>query len=170
VGVDEHRSYAPESLGYGLVTVSDTRALAEDESGDALVQLVEEASQRVIERRLVRDELALVREQVVALTGHDEVDVIVLTGGTGFSPRDLTVEAVAPLFQRPVEGFGELFRMLSFEEVGAAAMLSRATAGIVNRRLVFLLPGSLAAVRLAMTRLILPEAPHLLGQVRRPAG
>lgn len=170
MSVDEHRSYAPETLGYAVVTVSDTRALEEDRSGNALVELVEEAGHRVVERRLVRDEVSLVRQVVIELTARDDVDVVVLTGGTGFSPRDLTVDAVTPLLQRPVEGFGELFRMLSFEEVGAAAMLSRATAGIVHGRLVFALPGSRPAVRLAMERLVLPEAAHLLGQVRRPAG
>jgi len=169
VSVDEHRAYAPDVLGYAVVTVSDTRAFEEDRSGNAIAQLVEEAGHRVVERRLVRDEVAIIRQQICELSAGKDVDVVILTGGTGFSPRDLTVDAVVPLFQRPVEGFGELFRMLSFEEVGAAAMLSRAVAGIVQGRLVFALPGSRAAVRLALERLILPEAAHLLGQVRRPA-
>jgi molybdenum cofactor biosynthesis protein B len=95
------------------------------------------------------------------------VDVVVATGGTGFSPRDLTLEAVAPLFDRPLEGFGELFRMLSYQQVGAAAMLSRAAAGLIGDRAVFLLPGSPKAVTLAMEALILPEAGHLLSQARR---
>ena len=95
------------------------------------------------------------------------VDVVVTTGGTGFSPRDVTLEAVGPMLERPVEGFGELFRMLSYSQVGAAAMLSRAAAGLVGTRAVFLLPGSPKAVVLAMEALILPEAAHLLGQARR---
>lgn len=170
MSVDEHRAYAPEVLGFAVVTVSDTRAFEEDRSGNVIAQLVEEGGHRVAERRLVRDEVALIREQVCELSVRQDVDVVILTGGTGFSPRDLTVDAVAPLFQRPIEGFGELFRMLSFAEVGAAAMLSRAVAGIVQGRLIFALPGSRAAVRLALERLILPEAGHLLGQIRRPAG
>lgn len=170
MSVDEHRAYAPEVLGFAVVTVSDTRAFEEDRSGNVIAQLVEEGGHRVAERRLVRDEVALIRQQVCELSARQDVDVVILTGGTGFSPRDLTVDAVAPLFQRPIEGFGELFRMLSFAEVGAAAMLSRAVAGIVQGRLIFALPGSRAAVRLALERLILPEAGHLLGQVRRPAG
>lgn len=170
MSVDEHRAYAPEVLGFAVVTVSDTRAFEEDRSGNVIAQLVEEGGHRVAERRLVRDEVALIRQQVCELSVRQDVDVVILTGGTGFSPRDLTVDAVAPLFQRPIEGFGELFRMLSFAEVGAAAMLSRAVAGIVQGRLIFALPGSRAAVRLALERLILPEAGHLLGQIRRPAG
>ena len=103
------------------------------------------------------------------MPGPPEVDVVVLTGGTGFSPRDITLAAVGPLLERPVEGFGELFRMLSYQQVGAAAMLSRAAAGLIEGRAVFLLPGSPKAVALAMEKLILPETGHLLGQVRREA-
>lgn len=113
------------------------------------------------------DDVSLIRTAVERALGLSEVDVIVTTGGTGFSPRDVTVEAVSPFFDRPIEGFGELFRHLSFEEVGAAAILSRATAGLVGTRAVFLLPGSPKAVALALDRLILPEVGHLLGQARR---
>ncbi len=113
------------------------------------------------------DEIVAVRAAAGELLRRDEVDVLVLSGGTGFGPRDLTLEAAAPLIERRIDGFGELFRMLSCEEVGAAAMLSRADAGVIGGKAIFVLPGSPKAVELAMARLILPEAGHLLGQARR---
>jgi len=125
------------------------------------------AGHRVVGTDLVADDVAAIRTAVWRLLAEPGLDVVVLTGGTGFSPRDLTVEAVAPLFDRAVEGFGELFRMLSYQQVGAAAMLSRAAAGLVRDRAVFLLPGSPKAVALALEALILPEAAHLLAQARR---
>lgn len=167
--VRRHRDSASGVLGYAAVTVSDTRSATDDVSGRRIEELVGGAGHRLEERVLVPDHPAEIRAAVQGLLSRPEVDVVVLTGGTGFAPRDVTLEAVAPLFERTVEGFGELFRVLSFEQVGAAAMLSRATAGTVGRRLVFVLPGSPKAVELAMERLILPEAGHLVGQLtRRP--
>ncbi len=165
---DRHRRAAAAVLGYAVVTVSDTRSAADDRSGDRIAELAAAAGHRVVARRLVRDEAPAIRGAVEALLAARAVDVVVVTGGTGFSPRDVTVEALRPLFEREVEGFGELFRALSFAEVGAAAMLSRATAGLVRGKGLYLLPGSTAAVILAMEKLVLPETPHLLGQARRP--
>lgn len=165
--VDQHRSYAPHSLGFAVLTASDSRAEAEDHSGQIIAELVTAAAHRVVDRRVVRDEVAAIRAAVDGAFAKHQADVVVINGGSGFSPRDVTLEAVAPLLERTVEGFGELFRMLSFEQVGAAAMLSRATAGIIGDNVVFVLPGSPQAVELAMRQLILPEAAHLLGQVRR---
>ena len=130
-------------------------------------RLVAAAGHRLVERRIVPDDMVEIRAAAGELLRRQEVDVLVLSGGTGFSPRDLTLEAAGPLLERRIDGFGELFRMLSFEQIGAAAMLSRAAAGIIGRRAVFVLPGSPKAVTLAMERLILPEAGHLLGQARR---
>ena len=168
MSVEEHRAYSPGNLGFGLITVSDTRALDDDVSGMLLREGVAAAGHRVLGAQLVADDVAAIRAAVRQLLELPELDVLVLTGGTGFSPRDVTVEAVAPLFDRAVEGFGELFRMLSYQQVGAAAMLSRAAAGLVEGRAVFLLPGSPKAVSLALESLILPEAGHLLAQARRP--
>lgn len=171
MSVDQHRAAAPAELGYAVLTVSDSRDLGNDRGGDLLVELVQGAGHRVAARRLVRDEPGAIRAAVRDLARRAEVDVVVATGGTGLAPRDVTPEAVEPLYRRRVDGFGELFRQLSFAEIGAAAMLSRASAGVVGDALVFLLPGSPAAVRLAMLRLILPEAGHLLAHVRpRVAG
>jgi molybdenum cofactor biosynthesis protein B len=167
MSAEEHRAAAPGVLGFGLITVSDSRAKADDVSGRLLREGVVAAGHLVVETVLVADDVAAIRAAVGRLLEQPGLDVVVATGGTGFSPRDLTVEAVAPLFDRPVEGFGELFRMLSYQQVGAAAMLSRAAAGLVRDRAVFLLPGSPKAVTLALEALILPEAAHLLAQARR---
>lgn len=165
--VDEHRRYAPNILRFAVFTASSSRTEAEDQSGQIVVDLVTSAHHRVVERRVVPDEVSAIRSAVDAVLTGPRADVVILNGGTGLSPRDVTLEAVAPLLQRAIEGFGELFRMLSFEQVGAAAMLSRATAGVVDQSVVFVLPGSPKAVELAMRTLILPEVGHLLGQVRR---
>lgn len=167
MSVEEHRRLAPRPLGFAVVTVSDSRTPENDAGGEKIAELVSRDGHAMEIRLLVRDEVASIREALSHLLVRDGVDVVILTGGTGFSPRDLTHEAVTPLFDREVEGFGELFRLLSFQEIGAAAMLSRATAGMVGTRAVFALPGSPQAVALAMERLVLPEAAHLLGQARR---
>ena len=164
---EEHREAAPRSLGYALVTASDSRDEASDVSGRTMAERVAAAGQRVVERLLVPDETAPLRSAVSALLAQPEVDVVAVSGGTGVSSRDVTVEALAPLFERELPGFGELFRALSFRQIGAAAMLSRAAAGIVAGRALFLLPGSPAAVELAFDELILPEAAHLVAQARR---
>ncbi len=167
----EHRRDATLQLGrqlsYYVITVSDTRTPKTDKSGPLIRQLAEDAGQRVAGGALVSDEQGAIRGAVQSALEDRDVDVIVLTGGTGFAPRDVTADAVAPLFEQSVDGFGELFRMLSYEQVGAAAMLSRACAGIAARKLIFVLPGSSKAVALAMEKLILPEAGHLLSHVRR---
>ena len=121
----------------------------------------------MVEARLVADEAEALRAAVEAALAQSAVDVVVVTGGTGLAPRDVTLEAVSPLFDKTIDGFGELFRRLSYDEIGPAAMLSRAAAGITRGRALFLLPGSPAAVRLAMEKLILPELAHLLAQARR---
>jgi len=167
MSVQQHRQQAPASLGFGVLTVSDSRDETSDVSGPKIRQLITAAGHRVVEAILQPDHSVEIRWAVQGLLANPEVDVIVITGGTGLSPRDVTLEAVVPLFERPIEGFGELFRMLSWEQVGAAAMLSRATAGVVGTRALFLLPGSPKAVELAMARLILPEVAHLVGLLRR---
>jgi molybdenum cofactor biosynthesis protein B len=164
---EQHRAYGPDQLGFAVLTVSDSRSQTEDGSGDEIERLATAAGHRLVERRIVPDDIVEIRAAAGEILRRQEVDVLVLSGGTGFSPRDLTLEAATPLFDRRIEGFGELFRMLSFAEVGAAAMLSRAAAGVIGTRAVFVLPGSPKAVALAMQRLILPEASHLLGQTRR---
>lgn len=165
--VSQHKSYAPQVLGFAGLTISDSRRDEDDVSGQRIRELARAAGHRVVEWRLVPDEPVAIRASTEALLAAPEVEVVVLSGGTGFAPRDVTLSAVRGLFEAEVEGFGELFRALSFQQIGAAAMLSRATAGVAARRAIFVLPGSPRAVELAMRELILPEAGHLLGQLRR---
>ncbi len=167
MSAEQHRQYSPTRLGFALITVSDSRTPETDTSGRTMRERIEAAGHTVASARIVPDEIPAVREALLAALGADGVDVVAVSGGTGFSPRDVTIEAATPLFERPIEGFGELFRMLSFADVGPAAMLSRATAGMARGRAIFLLPGSPKAAALALDRLILPEAGHLLGQARR---
>jgi molybdenum cofactor biosynthesis protein B len=163
----EHRAYAPKSVQCAVLTVSDSRTRATDSSGQLIQEKLEAAGHKVVERGLVRDDPAEVRHAVVRAIALAEVDAVLVTGGTGVSPRDGTPDAIEPLLHKKLDGFGELFRLLSFEEVGAAAMLSRALAGTARRTAIFVMPGSSAAVRLAMERLILPELAHIVGQLRR---
>lgn len=165
--VDQHKQYAPQRLGFGIITASDSRTEADDQSGEMIAALVEASDHQLVARRIVADEVGAIRSAVEAALDNAEIDIVVVSGGTGFSPRDVTLEAVEPLLERILVGFGELFRMLSYEQIGPAAMLSRATAGVAGSKAVFLLPGSPKAAALAMEKLVLPEAAHLLGQVRR---
>lgn len=170
---------APSAVRVVIISVSDSRTLATDEGGALVETLTAAAGFIVVGRELLPDEPETVRERVRSLAcvgtsarvrPSDCVDAILLTGGTGVAPRDGTVEALAPLFQRRLDGFGELFRMLSFAEIGPAAMLSRACAGVIDGGVaVFLMPGSPAAIRLALQRLILPELGHLVSELRRSA-
>lgn len=150
-----------------IITVSDTRTLEDDRSGAAIAECLEQAGHAVAERKIVPDDADRIRETVLDFLRLDGVDGVLLTGGTGISLRDTTYGAVAAVLDARLDGFGELFRMLSFEEIGSAAMLSRAIGGIASGRVVFAMPGSAAAVRLAMDRLILPELGHLLAELRK---
>jgi molybdenum cofactor biosynthesis protein B len=168
MSVEEHRAEAPARVGYALVTVSDTRDEASDVGGATLAAKVATAGAAVSSRRIVRDEEAAIRHAVREALAEDATDVVLVTGGTGVAPRDITIEALRQLIDKELPGFGELFRMLSYAEVGSAAMLSRAMAGVVDGKALFVLPGSPRAVELALDRLVLPEAAHLLSQARRP--
>ena len=152
-----------------VLTVSDTRTRENDASGAAALRLLAAAGHRSLDYRIVPDEPELVAQQVREWLALDACDGVITSGGTGIAPRDRTFEALEALLERQLPGFGELFRMLSYAEIGSAAMLSRAVAGIAQGRPVFSLPGSTAAVELALERLILPELDHLLRQLGRPA-
>jgi molybdenum cofactor biosynthesis protein B len=162
----EHKEHAPKSIGFAIVTVSDSRDLFHDESGGLLVALTEAAGHKVARRAVVHDEADEIRRALFE-AAHEGVDAIVFTGGTGIARRDVTIEAISPRFAKEIPGFGELFRFVSYQELGSAAMASRAAAGVIGGRLVFLLPGSPDACRVAMERLILPEVGHLVGLLRR---
>ena len=165
--VQQHRAAAKESLSIGVLTISDTRSLPEDSGGALIVELVEGAGHRVAARKLVQDDRDTIVSAFLAIAGDPLVDAVISTGGTGIARRDVTFEAVTSIMDRQIVGFGELFRMLSFEEIGSAAMLSRATAGAIGSTAIFALPGSRNAIRLAMERLILPEIAHVVFEIRK---
>jgi len=163
----EHKSRAPASVACYVLTVSDTRTPETDTSGRAIRDLLEEAGHTVAGYAIVRDEPAQVTATVRQQLDAGGARVILTTGGTGITSRDGTFEAIDGLLEKRLDGFGELFRMLSFQEIGSAAMMSRAAAGTAGRTAIFVLPGSPDAVRLAMTRLILPELGHVVQQLSR---
>ena len=142
------------SLGLGILTISDTRTQAEDKSGNWLEEAASGAGHRVVARDLVRDDIYAIRAVVSAWIANPEVQAIITTGGTGFTGRDSTPEAVEVLFDKQIEGFGELFRMLSWEEIGASTIQSRACGGLANGTLIFVLPGSSNAVRTAWEKIL----------------
>jgi molybdopterin adenylyltransferase len=163
----EHRATAPTSVACFVLTVSDTKTPETDTSGAVIRELLTAAGHRVAGSAIVRDEPADVTRLVRDACADSAVQVVILTGGTGITSRDSTFEAVEALLDKRLPGFGELFRMLSFAEVGAAAMLSRAQMGIHARRIVVSLPGSPNACRLALEKLLIPELGHLLREVSR---
>ena len=161
----EHRKDAPTNLRCVVLTISDSRTAATDRAGDAIVEALTAAGHQVVARQIVRDEPSLVRDFVV--NHASAAQVIITTGGTGITSRDTTYEAISGLLEKTLDGFGELFRMLSYDEIGAAAMLTRACAGTIGRTIVFVLPGSPHAVALAMSKLILPEIGHVVRELSR---
>ena len=161
----EHRAAGPSSLGIQVITVSDTRGAADDRSGNLLAELFRAAGHQVRDVMIVTDDAAAIGGAIALAEKDEAIRAIVLNGGTGIAKRDVTVEAVTPLLDKVLPGFGELFRHLSFAEIGAAAILSRAVAGSRGHRMLFVLPGSTNAVRLAAERLILPELSHLVREL-----
>ena len=168
MSVEEHRTRGRRLgvLGSTVITVSDTRTLETDTSGQTIVALFEDAGHEVVERTVVPDDPPKVDRVLRHWLAAEEVEVIVLSGGTGVAPRDGTVEVVTAALDVTLPGFGELFRYLSYKQIGSAAMLSRAVGGVASGKAVFSLPGSRKAVHLAMETLILPELGHLLSLVR----
>jgi molybdenum cofactor biosynthesis protein B len=163
----EHKATAPTTVGCFVLTVSDTKTAETDTSGALIRERLTAAGHRVVGSTVVRDEPADVARVVKEACGDQRVQVVILTGGTGITSRDSTFEAVTALLDKRLPGFGELFRVLSYQEVGAAAMLSRAQMGIHARRIVVSLPGSPNACRLALDKLLLPELGHLVREVSR---
>lgn len=162
-----HASDAKRDVPTAVVTVSDTRTLETDTGGALVVDFLEAAGHLVTNREIVADEPEAIRAAVSQALARADTRAVILTGGTGVAPRDVTPESVEPLLDRVIPGFGELFRALSFEEIGSAALLSRAMAGVACERVVFALPGSRGAVRLAMEKLILPELGHLAAEAQK---
>ncbi len=167
MSVQTHRENAPASVRCAVLTISDTRTLDTDTGGNSLVRALTDAGHVVCARGLVPDDPSQVQTWIQFQRARDEVQAILTTGGTGVTSRDSTYEAIMQLLDKPIPGFGELFRMLSYEEIGAAAMLSRACAGVSQCRVIIALPGSEAAIRLALDKLVLPELGHLVREATR---
>jgi molybdopterin adenylyltransferase len=163
----EHRAQAPPAVRCAVLTISDTRIEATDTGGAAIVSLLEGAGHVVTGKSIVRDEPADVRFWIEREVAADDARILITTGGTGITARDGTFEVASAMIEKPLPGFGELFRMLSFQAIGPAAMLSRACAGRVGRAILVCLPGSEHAVRLAMEKLLLPELGHLVREATR---
>jgi molybdenum cofactor biosynthesis protein B len=166
MGYEEHKILSRETpVRCAVVTVSDTRVTEDDRSGAVILESARKAGHEIVNYRIVPDDVGLIASAIDELSAACEA--ILLNGGTGISKRDTTVEVVESLFEKELPGFGELFRMLSFQEIGPGAMLSRATAGVYRDTLIFCMPGSTNAVRLAMDRLIAPELTHLVWEIIR---
>ena len=163
----EHKATSPAVVRCAVLTISDTRTEATDTGGRAICDLLAKAGHQIVGRRIVRDEPDEVRAAVVEQLGGGEAQVIITTGGTGITSRDRTFETITALLEKRLDGFGELFRMLSFHQIGSAAMMSRACAGLAQGKVIVSLPGSENAVRLGMEKLILPELGHLVREASR---
>ena len=165
--VAEHRASSPQEVACAVITVSDTRTLETDTGGQLLCELLAAAGFRVAAREIIADDPVMMRALVERFRDDPQIAAVLLTGGTGLSSRDQTFETLSGLFTKQLPGYGELFRMLSYQEIGAAAMLSRAVGGLVERTVVLSLPGSPAAVRLAVEKIIAPELRHLVREATR---
>ena len=166
MGTHEHKIAAPPSVTVGIVTVSTTRSLDTDESGHWIRQQAETGGHEVVLHRLVPDEAAAIEQTVREALRKHSPDVLICNGGTGISPADLTIETLRPIFNKEMTAFGSLFAQLSHRQIGSAAIMSRATAGVIGRTVVICLPGSLNACRLAWQELISPELSHLAHHLR----
>lgn len=163
----EHKSAAPASIGCAIITCSDTRTPETDISGQLIRKLLEGQGHRVVEYQVVKDEPYQIQLRVALGTINPAVQAIIVNGGTGIARRDSTFEAVNAMLEKRLDGFGQLFRVLSYQEIGSAAIMTRATAGTISGRVVFSIPGSEHAVRLAMEKLILPELGHMIQQLTK---
>jgi len=165
MGFGEHKKNAPKSIKIGVISVSSTRTEATDESGNWIKKSVIKEGHEVVFYQVVPDDVYIITEIIRSAIYEQAPHVLLLTGGTGISSKDVTVEAVRPLFEKELTGFGPLFTQLSFEEIDSAALLSRATAGVIGKTIVFCMPGSLKACKLACKVLIFPELGHLAKHV-----
>ncbi|PFJ19477.1 molybdenum cofactor biosynthesis protein [Bacillus cereus] len=168
MSVNEHKKQAPKEVRCKIVTISDTRTEETDKSGQLLYELLKEAGHTVTAYEIVKDDKESIQQAVLAGYHKEDVDVVLTNGGTGITKRDVTIEAISVLLDKEIVGFGELFRMISYsEDIGSSAMLSRAIGGTIGRKVVFSMPGSSGAVRLAMNKLILPELGHITFELHR---
>lgn len=163
----EHKAQGPAAVRCGVITVSDTRTLETDTGGKAVADYLVGGGHVVVCREIIPDEPARMKPLLLAWRDREDLDAILMTGGTGITSRDQTFETVSSLLDKTLPGYGEVFRMLSFQEIGPAAILSRAVGGLIGRKVLLIMPGSPAAVRLAMEKIIVPEIGHFVREARR---
>ena len=161
-----HKKNVPDDIKIAVISVSTTRGLADDKSGIWIKKQANKEGHEVVIHQVVTDDVAAIKELTLHVTQKICPDAIIMTGGTGISPKDVTIEAVKPMFEKELTAFGTLFAQLSFEEIDSAAILSRATAGIIKNTMIFCMPGSIKACKLACNALIFPELGHLLKHIR----
>ncbi|HDD68763.1 MAG TPA: molybdenum cofactor biosynthesis protein MoaB [Candidatus Korarchaeota archaeon] len=168
-----HKEEAPRRLNFAVIVCSTSRynllsrhGKVDDPSGDIIVKMLENAGYNVSLRRIVPDEREIIQRTVLRMLKSRKIDVIITCGGTGISPSDVTIEAVRPLLEKELEGFGELFRLLSYQEIGSAALLTRAVAGVSKGKVIFCIPGSPNSVKLSLEKLVIPEAAHIIKHAR----
>ncbi|GJL66164.1 MAG: molybdenum cofactor biosynthesis protein B [Nitrospirales bacterium] len=163
----EHKDRGPHEIGCMVITCSDTRTPETDTSGQLIQQLLNQRRHRVCSYSIIKDEPEEIRRVLHEAASNDSIETVIINGGTGISRRDATFEAIDQLLEKRLDGFGEIFRYLSYKEIGSPAMLSRATAGLYQGKVIFSVPGSKGAVQLAMEELILPEMGHIVGEMRK---
>jgi molybdenum cofactor biosynthesis protein B len=168
MSTQEHKMEAPKTVNCKIITVSDTRNKNTDKSGRLMMDLLEQVGHKIVDYVIVKDETIPIKNEILKGCDREDIDVILTNGGTGIAKRDVTIETVQGLLEKEIVGFGELFRMLSYQEdIGSAAILSRAIAGVVKNKAVFSTPGSSGAVKLAMNKLILPEIGHVVREIKK---
>jgi len=164
---EEHKHASPSQVTTGVLVISDSRTTASDESGRLICRLLEENGHKIAGFELLKNEASAIRQAFSSLLSDPEVKIVIASGGTGLSRRDITVETITPLLNKKLDGFGELFRSLSYHEIGSGCIMSRALAGTIDGKVIICLPGSLKAVKLAMEQIILPEIGHLVREASR---
>lgn len=167
MGYEEHKEKAPRSVSCAAITISDSRTEENDESGKLIKEKLSQNGHKVIFYSILKNEADAIQKKTYELLEQEEVQVIITSGGTGVSHRDVTIESISPILKKKLDGFGELFRLLSYQEIGTASVMSRAMAGVAGGKVIICLPGSLGAVSLAMEKLILPEIGHMVREATR---
>jgi molybdenum cofactor biosynthesis protein B len=167
IGHVEHKKQAPRTVSCAVLVISDTRTEKTDESGRLIMQALRENGHKLFEYGVLKNDAGLIDSKLDALLNRDGLQVVITSGGTGASRMDITIETVLPVLEKKLDGFGELFRYLTYQEIGTASIMSRALAGVARGKVIICLPGSLAAVRMAIDKIILPEVGHMVREAAR---
>lgn len=167
MGYEEHKKNAPQKISCAILTISDSRTEQTDESGKLLKLKLSQSGHRVLFYSILKNEPDAIRQKLEELLTQEELQAIITSGGTGASHRDVTIETISPFLEKKLDGFGELFRFLSYEEIGIGSIMSRAIAGVARGKIIICLPGSIDAISLALDKIILPEIGHLVREVSR---